>query len=83
MCILILSATMLFSCLSKDVYYTDQQKRMQRCEQYIEASRERCLRGETVTIEDYKQDYREFIKKSEPTQLDLEPQGLKEKDSDQ
>jgi hypothetical protein len=59
--ILVGAATILMSgCMSKDVAYTDQQKRMMRCDQYIGESREECLRGMAVTIEDYKADWREF-----------------------
>lgn len=53
-------STFLLGCMSKEVGYSDQQKRMVRCDQYIGNDREECLRGMAVTIEDYKADYREF-----------------------
>ncbi|MDT0593942.1 hypothetical protein [Glaciecola petra] len=53
-------ALILTACISKEAQYSDQQKRMLRCDQYIGQSRDECLNGMTVTIEDYKQDWREF-----------------------
>jgi hypothetical protein len=55
-----LAAVGLTGCMSKDIEMTDQQKRMQRCDQYVDMARESCLRGENVTIEDYKEEYRGF-----------------------
>jgi hypothetical protein len=54
------SIIMLSACVAKDVSYNEQQKRMQRCEQYIDRERERCFQGDYVTIEDYKEDYRAY-----------------------
>ena len=56
------STLVLSGCLAKDVNYTEQQKRMQRCEQYIERDREKCLQGDYVTIEEYKEDYKAYKK---------------------
>lgn len=58
--ILGVSIIILSACVAKDVSYNEQQKRMLRCEQYIERERERCLQGDYVTIEDYKDDYRAY-----------------------
>lgn len=55
-----LSTIGLTACMSKDIEMTEQQKRMQRCDQYVDMARESCLRGENVTIEDYKEEYRGF-----------------------
>ena len=55
-----LMSASLLGCMSKDIGYSEQQKRMVRCDQYIGNDREECLRGMAVTIEDYKADYREF-----------------------
>jgi hypothetical protein len=57
---LCLSALVQTGCMSKGIEMTDQQKRMQRCDQYVDMARESCLRGENVTIEDYKEEYRGF-----------------------
>jgi hypothetical protein len=51
--------------MSKGIEMTEQQKRMQRCDQYIEMAREQCLRGDNVTIEDYKEEYREFERETQ------------------
>lgn len=59
---LIMSMAFLMGCVAKDIEFTEQQKRMQRCEQYIERQREECLQGMPVTIEDYKDDYRAYEK---------------------
>jgi len=56
------SALGLSGCMSKGIEMTEQQQRMQRCDQYIEMARDQCLRGDNVTIEDYKEEYREFEK---------------------
>lgn len=58
--ILGVSIIILSACVAKDVSYNEQQKRMLRCDQYIERERERCLQGDYVTIEDYKDDYRAY-----------------------
>ncbi|MFC4701132.1 hypothetical protein ACFO4O_13240 [Glaciecola siphonariae] len=49
-------------CMSKGVEMTDQQQRMARCDQYVDMSRDQCLRGENVTIDDYKEEYKDFEK---------------------
>lgn len=54
------SAVLMSGCISKEVGYSDQQKRMMRCDQYIGDTKADCLRGIAVTIEDYKADWREF-----------------------
>lgn len=41
---------------------TEQQKRMVRCDQYIDEQRDACLRGEAVTIDDYKEDLKNYKK---------------------
>jgi hypothetical protein len=56
------STILLSACMAKDVDYTEQQKRMQRCDQYIEREREKCLQGDYVTIEEYKKDYKAYKK---------------------
>jgi hypothetical protein len=62
---IIVSVILLTGCIAKDVDFTEQQQRMQRCDQYIEQDRDRCLRGEPVTIEDYKDDFRDYQKSKE------------------
>lgn len=64
LCSLCLVATLLSlsGCMSKGIEMTEQQQRMARCDQYIDMAREQCLRGENVTIEDYKKEYRAFEK---------------------
>nr|WP_136251291.1 hypothetical protein [Ningiella ruwaisensis] len=58
-----LAATVVLSgCISKNVEMTENQQRMQRCDQYIDMAREQCLRGENVTIDDYQEEYRAFEK---------------------
>lgn len=59
------AAILLSGCMAKDLEFTEQQKRMQRCEQYIDREKERCLQGDHVTIEDYKDDYKEYKKSKE------------------
>lgn len=56
---------LLSACVAKDIEFNEQQKRMQRCEQYIDREKERCLQGEHVTIEDYKDDYDAYKKSKE------------------
>ena len=55
-----LSVVMLSACMSSESGYSEQQKRMLRCDQYVGETRDECLRGVAVTVEDYKDDYREF-----------------------
>lgn len=62
---LMLSSVLSYGCMSKEVVTNEQQKRMQRCEQYTDRDREDCLRGEHVTIEDYKDDYKDFKKEQQ------------------
>ena len=59
------AAILLSGCMAKDLEFNEQQKRMLRCEQYIDSEKERCLQGDHVTIEDYKDDYNEFKKSKE------------------
>jgi hypothetical protein len=49
-------------CMSKGIEMTEQQQRMARCDQYVGMARDQCQRGENVTIEDYKEEYKEFEK---------------------
>jgi hypothetical protein len=56
---------LLSGCVAKDIEFNEQQKRMQRCEQYIDREKERCLQGDHVTIEDYKDDYDAYRKSKE------------------
>ncbi|MFT6270296.1 MAG: hypothetical protein ACJAVV_003130 [Alphaproteobacteria bacterium] len=58
----LLSSSLLAGCMAKDITFNDQQKRMQRCDQYIDRDRDLCLRGDHVTIEDYKEDFRDYTK---------------------
>jgi hypothetical protein len=62
----LLATILLGGCVAKNINFTEQQKeqqrRMQRCDQYIERDRELCLQGEHITIEDYKDDYKDFKK---------------------
>lgn len=51
--------------MAKDITFNEQQKRMQRCDQYIDRERERCFQGDHVTIEDYKDDYADYRKSKE------------------
>ncbi len=64
-----ISHSFLVGCVAKDIEFTEQQKRMQRCDQYVERQREECLQGMPVTIEDYKDDYRSY-KKSRAKEAD-------------
>lgn len=65
------SLTLLSGCIAKNVDYSEQQLRMQRCDQYVDKQRDDCLRGEAVTIEDYKDDYKAY-KKSRKNEADEE-----------
>jgi hypothetical protein len=67
---------MLSACMSKDIEMTEQQQRMQRCDQYIESVREDCLRGMNVTIEDYQEEYRAF-ERSQQTELKKNSEAIK------
>lgn len=66
---------MLSACMANEVTNNEQQKRMQRCEQYIDREREQCLQGDHVTIEDYKEDYRAY-QKSKQQEADKARQTL-------
>lgn len=55
----------LTGCMAKDAEFTEQQKRMQRCDQYVDREREDCLKGSPVTIDDYKDDYRAYQRAKE------------------
>lgn len=59
--------------MAKDVNFSEQQKRMQRCDQYIERDRDLCLRGDHVTIEDYKEDFRDYKKSKQKEADDAKP----------
>lgn len=61
---LLMCSSILTGCIAKDVAFTEQQKRMQRCDKYLDRERDKCLQGEHVRIEDYQDDYKAF-KKSE------------------
>lgn len=60
-----LAVITLTGCIAKDVEFTEQQKRMQRCDQYVDREREECLKGSPVTIDDYKDDYRAYQRAKE------------------
>ncbi|MFW8591443.1 hypothetical protein ACOI22_11615 [Glaciecola sp. 2405UD65-10] len=49
---------------------TEQQKRMVRCDQYIDEQRDTCLRGEAVTIDDYKEDLKNYKKSKQKEALE-------------
>ncbi|WP_395339704.1 hypothetical protein PN836_015140 [Ningiella sp. W23] len=55
-----LATVMLSACMTKGLEMTEQQQRMARCDQYIGMARDDCLNGVNVTIDDYKDEYREF-----------------------
>ncbi len=55
-----LTLIFLSGCMAKDVEFTEQQKRMQRCDQYVDREREECLKGSPVTMDDYRDDYRAY-----------------------
>lgn len=67
----------LSACMAKDIELSDQQKRMQRCDQYIDRERDACLRGETITIEEYQDELRKYeksrAKEAENTKYEIEP----------
>jgi|GEM_PF-2041475 len=56
---------LLSGCVAKDVVFNEQQKRMQRCEQYVDREREACLQGDFVSIQDYKDEYDAFQRSNE------------------
>ncbi|WP_284215575.1 hypothetical protein [Agaribacter marinus] len=58
----ICAITSLQACMHKDAVNNEHQQRMQRCEQYVGMAQNDCLKGENVTIEEYKDDFREFKK---------------------
>jgi len=74
----VLTTLLLSGCMSSEAGYSEQQKRMLRCDQYLGETREECLRGMAVTIEDYKTDWREFERsekqKREAQAIDLKAQ---------
>ncbi len=51
-------------CLNSDYAHSESQLRMQRCEQYVGMNKNRCLNGELVTIEEYKEDLEEYQQKT-------------------
>ncbi|MFC3122904.1 hypothetical protein [Agaribacter flavus] len=68
MCILGLQA-----CMSKEAVNNEHQLRMQRCEQYVGMAQINCLKGQNVTIDEYKDDYREFKKDQKQKEADEAP----------
>lgn len=68
--------TVLTGCMSKGIEMTEQQQRMARCDQYIEMARDRCLRGDNVTIDDYNEEYKGFEKHVRAKQEALEKAEL-------
>jgi hypothetical protein len=60
--IFVLSFFGLSACMSKGIEMTDQQQRMARCDQYVDMARDKCLRGENVTFNDYREEYKDFEK---------------------
>lgn len=65
--------------------HSEQQKRMLRCDQYIDEQRETCLRGEAVTIDDFKDDYKDYqkSKKQEAQKAKEQQQPIKVKKADE
>lgn len=53
---------LLSACMAKNLELNEQQERMRRCDQYIDQQHEACLRGEPVTIKDFNDDYKDYIK---------------------
>jgi hypothetical protein len=70
---LLLCASLLAGCMATDVEFTEQQKRMQRCDQYTDRDRDICLRGYAVTIEEYKQDYKDYRKSKQKEAEEARP----------
>lgn len=73
--LLVICMSMLLGCVAKDVALNEQQKRMLRCDQYNDRDRELCLQGMHVTIEDYKDDYKNF-KKSKQEEADKDKKKI-------
>ncbi|MGQ8364480.1 hypothetical protein [Glaciecola sp. 1036] len=71
--LLVIGVALLSGCMSKEAVNNDHQMRMQRCEQYIGDAREKCLQGENVTIEDYKEDLKEFKKQEHSEEEQVNP----------
>lgn len=79
---LALSASLL-GCVAKDIEHTEQQKRMQRCDQYVDKQREECLQGMPVTIDDYKDDYRAYKKSRAKEEDENKPIILPKKEKEE
>lgn len=61
------------ACLSPTAgKHSEQQERMLRCDQYIGDQRETCLQGEAVTIDDYKEDFKNYQKSKAQEAKDAE-----------
>lgn len=76
----VVSPIMLTACMSPiEGKHSEQQQRMLRCDQYIGEQRESCLRGDSVTIDDYKDDYKNYKKSKakEAEQAKQEAQAIK------
>lgn len=76
----VLSPIMLTACMTPiEGKHSEQQQRMLRCDQYIGEQRETCLRGDSVTIDDYKADYKNYKKSKakEAEQAKQEAQAIK------
>jgi membrane protein involved in colicin uptake len=71
----VLAVLSLNACISKDVEMTEQQKRMQRCDQYVDMAREQCLQGMNVTIQDYQEEFRNF-EKSQQAELEAQTKAI-------
>ncbi|MEM0910554.1 MAG: hypothetical protein AAGJ37_06235 [Pseudomonadota bacterium] len=52
-------------CINSDHVHSEYQIRMQRCEQYVGSAKERCLNGELITIEEYKDGVKDYKRKTE------------------
>jgi hypothetical protein len=70
----VFTASILTGCMAKEITFNEHQKRMQRCEQYIERDRDICMQGGHVTIEDYKDDYKDFEKQNKKQAEKEKPQ---------
>jgi len=57
--------------------HSEQQERMMRCDQYIGDQREDCLRGEAVTIDDYKDDLKNYNKSKKQEAIEEEGPVIK------
>ena len=69
--LVVFSCFYLSACISDQKVSSEQQARMQRCDQYIDKARDDCLSGMPVTIKDYKTDYKEF-ERTEKERIDKE-----------